>query len=56
MIDMTDLFKVLFGFGVFLALCAIGEIIAEYAPWIGYIGAAALIAYGMGKLYKRGWK
>lgn len=53
---MRDVFKVLLFFGVFLALCVIGELIAEHAPWIGYIGAVALIAYGMSKLYKRGWK
>ena len=53
---MADLFKVLAAFGVFIGISALCEWIAEHAPWIGYIGAAALIVYGMSKLYKRGWK
>ena len=53
---MYDVIKVLAAFGVFIGICAVTEWIAEHAPWIGYIGAVALIAYSMGKLYKRGWK
>ena len=34
---MHDVFKVLLFFGVFLALCVIGELIAEYAPCLNYI-------------------
>lgn len=53
---MRDVFKILLFFGVFIGISALCEWIAEHAPWIGYIGAAALIVYGMSKLYKRGWK
>ena len=53
---MYDVIKVLLFFGVFLALCAIGEIIAKYAPWVGYIAVAALILYGMSRLYKQAYK
>lgn len=53
---MADLFKVIIAFGVFIGISALCEWIADNAPWIGYIGAVALIAYGMSKLYKRGWK
>lgn len=53
---MYDIFKVLLFFSIFLALCVIGELIAEYMPWIGCIGAAALIVYGMSKLYKRAFR
>ena len=34
---MTDLFKVLFGFGVFIGICAIGEWLADNAPWVNWI-------------------
>ena len=34
---MRDVFKVLLFFGVFLALCVIGDLIAEYAPCLNYI-------------------
>ena len=53
---MYDVIKVLAAFGVFIGICAVAEWIAEYAPWIGHIGVAALIVCGMSKLYKRGWK
>ena len=53
---MYDVIKVLLFFSAFFGLCVIGELIAEYAPWIGYIGVAALIVYGMARLYRRGWK
>lgn len=53
---MHDVFKVLLFFGVFLALCVIGELIAEYAPWIGYVAAVMLAVYCMSKLYKRAFR
>lgn len=53
---MYDIFKVLLFFGAFFGLCVIGELIAEYAPWIGYVGAVMLAAYCMSKLYKRAFR
>ena len=34
---MKKIFIVLFGFGVFIGVCALGEWIADNAPWVIWI-------------------
>ena len=34
---MKDILIVLFGFGVFIGVCALGEWIADNAPWVIWI-------------------
>lgn len=53
---MNDIFNILFIFGVIFGACFIAELIAEYAPWVGHIAVAALILYGMSRLYKQAYK
>lgn len=41
--------------GTVYALAAAADWLGEHAPWVGWLGAAALMVAGMAYLYRRGW-
>lgn len=55
MTTMTDTITMALILGMLYAGAAAADWLAEHAPWVGWIGAAALVFAGMKYLYRRGW-
>ena len=52
---MKETGSILAFLGAMYALASAADWLAEHAPWVGWIGAAALVFAGMRYLYRRGW-